>query len=76
MTDAKETVINNILTRRTIRRFLDRQIGEEELQTVLEAGLYAPSAGGRQGVLFVVSQNLSLIRDRFSADPKYQRDPL
>lgn len=57
MTDAKEAVINNILTRRTIRRFLDRQIGEEELQTVLEAGLYAPSAGGRQGVLFVVSQN-------------------
>ena len=57
MTDAKDAVINNMLTRRTIRRFLDRQIGEEELQTVLEAGLYAPSAGGRQGVLFAVSQN-------------------
>lgn len=57
MTDAKDAVRNNMLTRRTIRRFLDRQIGEEELQTVLEAGLYAPSAGGRQGVLFAVSQN-------------------
>ena len=44
------------MTRRTIRRFLDRQIQEEELQAVLDAGLYAPSAGGRQGVLFVVSQ--------------------
>lgn len=31
MTDVKEAVINNMLTRRTIRRFLDRQIGEEEL---------------------------------------------
>lgn len=50
-------VLENILTRRTIRRFLDKQIQEEELQAVLDAGLYAPSAGGRQGVLFVVSQN-------------------
>lgn len=50
-------VMENILTRRTIRRFFTKQILEEELQTVLEAGLYAPSAGGRQGVLFVVSQD-------------------
>lgn len=50
-------VIENIMTRRTIRRFDTKQISEEELQTILDAGLYAPSAGGRQGVLFVVSQN-------------------
>ena len=50
-------VLENIMTRRTIRRFLDKQIQEEELQAVLDAGLFAPSAGGRQGVLFVVSQN-------------------
>lgn len=50
-------VMENIVTRRTIRRFRSEQITEEELQTVLEAGMYAPSAGGRQGVLFVVSQN-------------------
>lgn len=50
-------VIETIMTRRTIRRFDTKQIGEEELQTILDAGLYAPSAGGRQGVLFVVSQD-------------------
>ena len=50
-------VMENILTRRTIRRFRSEQIKEEELQMVLEAGMYAPSAGGRQGVLFVVSQD-------------------
>ena len=50
-------VIENIMTRRTIRRFRAEQISEEELQTVLNAGMYAPSAGGRQGVLFVVSQD-------------------
>ena len=50
-------VIENIITRRTIRRFRAEQISEEELQAVLDAGMYAPSAGGRQGVLFVVSQD-------------------
>ena len=50
-------VIQNILGRRTIRRFRTEQIREEELDTILQAGLYAPSAGGRQGVLFVVSQD-------------------
>lgn len=50
-------VMQNILTRRTIRRFLPKQIREEELQMVIDAGMYAPSAGGRQGVLFVVSQD-------------------
>ncbi len=53
----RNAVMENIVTRRTIRRFRSEQITEEELQTVLEAGMYAPSAGGRQGVLFVVSQD-------------------
>ncbi len=43
--------------RRAIRRFETRQIEEEALQRILEAGLYAPSAGGRQGVIFAVCQD-------------------
>lgn len=46
-----------ILHRRSIRRFETRQIEENALQEILKAGMYAPSAGGRQGVLFVVCQN-------------------
>ncbi len=46
-----------ILHRRSIRRFEERQIDEGVLQRILEAGLYAPSAAGRQGVLFAVSQD-------------------
>ena len=34
-----------IKQRRSIRSFKDEQIKEEELQAVLEAGLYAPNAG-------------------------------
>lgn len=52
-----EPVMETILHRRTIRRYEKRQIEESALQQILEAGLYAPSAGGRQGVLFAVCQD-------------------
>ena len=50
-------VMQVILHRRSIRRFDPRQIDEGALEQILQAGLYAPSAGGRQGPLFVVSQD-------------------
>lgn len=50
-------VLETILHRRSIRRFAPRQIEEAALQRILQAGLYAPSAGGRQGVIFAVCQD-------------------
>lgn len=50
-------VLDTIMHRRSIRRFDTRQVDENALQTILEAGLYAPSAGGRQGVIMVVCQD-------------------
>lgn len=50
-------LMETILHRRAIRRFAERQIEEEALEQILTAGLYAPSAGGRQGVLFAVCQD-------------------
>lgn len=51
-------VMETILHRRAIRRFdTARQIEEDALRQILQAGLYAPSAGGRQGTLFVVCQD-------------------
>ena len=49
--------IKTILHRRAIRRFDTRQIEENVLQQILQAGLYAPSAGGRHGVIFAVCQD-------------------
>lgn len=49
--------MQTILHRRAIRRFDKRQIDEELLQQILQAGLYAPSAGGKQGVIFAVCQD-------------------
>ena len=49
--------MQTILHRRAIRRFDARQLDEEHLQQILQAGLYAPSAGGKQGVVFAVCQD-------------------
>ena len=51
------TVMEAIMHRRAIRRYDPRQIEESDLQQILEAGMYAPSAGGRQGVIFAVCQD-------------------
>jgi nitroreductase len=50
-------IIKNIMERRSIRKYKSEQISREDLDTVLEAGLYAPCAGGRQGVIMVACQN-------------------
>lgn len=57
MKENRNEIMETIMHRRAVRRFDDRQIDENELQQILQAGLYAPSAGGRQGVLFAVSQD-------------------
>ena len=49
--------LETILRRRTIRSFDARQLEEADLELILQAGLAAPSAGGRQGVTFVVCQD-------------------
>lgn len=57
MENVQNEVMRTILHRRAIRRFEKEQIKDAQLQQILQAGLYAPSAGGRQGVLFVVCQD-------------------
>lgn len=49
--------IKTILARRAIRHFKSEQIKQEELDQILEAGLWAPSAGGRQNPHFLVCQD-------------------
>jgi len=50
-------VMETIMHRRAIRRFSEKQIERDVLELILQAGLYAPSAGGRQGVIFAVCQD-------------------
>ena len=46
--------------RRSIRRYTDRQVPEEDLLKILEAGAYAPNAGGGQRGRFVACQDRML----------------
>jgi nitroreductase len=50
-------VIENILTRRSIRTYKEDQISDEELNIILEAGKCAPSGGNSQTWRFTVVQN-------------------
>lgn len=50
-------VIDAIMKRRTIRNYAPEQIDSEKLQQILDAGLYAPTGGGRQSPVMLVCQN-------------------
>jgi nitroreductase len=52
-----------IRERRTTRKFKAEQIKEEELQAIIEAGIYAPSAHNQQSWNFTVIQNKELIEE-------------
>lgn len=71
-------IIQSLLTRRSIRRYADTQIPDELLDTVLEAGLYAPSGMNTQGVHLVAvrdSQTRDLLSKLNAAVMGSDRDP-
>ena len=53
-------VLRCIMERRSIRKYKNEQICDEKLDLILEAGLYAPSAGNRQSAIIIVSQNAEI----------------
>ena len=54
--------MNNLLTRRSVRRYQDTQVPDELLDQVLEAGLYAPTGMNRQNIVMVA------VRDKETRD--------
>lgn len=52
--------IEAIKKRRSIRKFLDKEIPEEHLRAILECGRLAPSAGNRQPWVFIVVKDPNL----------------
>jgi coenzyme F420-0:L-glutamate ligase / coenzyme F420-1:gamma-L-glutamate ligase len=49
-----EPLMDALLGRRSVRRYLDREVSEEAIDTVLEAARWAPSPHGRQPWRFAV----------------------
>ena len=53
-------VLDLMKKRRSIRKYQDRQIDREDLEKIIEAGLYAPNAGGGQRARIVAVHNKEL----------------
>lgn len=64
-------VINNIKTRRSIRKFKDERITKEELNIILESGTYAPSAMNQQSSLMVVVNDENIYNELCLLTEKY-----
>ena len=54
--------LKNLLTRRSCRVYSEEQIKPEELDAILEAGQYAPTAMGKQTPLIVAIQDAKTLR--------------
>lgn len=55
--------IKTILNRRSVRSYQPKQITEEELNIILKAGTYAPSAMNQQSTHFTVIQNREIMNE-------------
>ncbi len=54
-------VVKTLLSRRSIRKFKDKQVPLDVLKEILECGIYAPSGKNKQSSRIVVVQNPDLI---------------
>lgn len=52
----------NLLTRRSCRAYTEEAIKPEDLEAILEAGKFAPTAMGKQSPLMVVVQDADMMR--------------
>jgi nitroreductase len=57
------SLLDLILTRRSIRKYEDKDIPEEILQQILESGRQAPSAVNRQPIHFVIVNDHDLLKN-------------
>ena len=55
--------LDNILTRRSVRKYKPEQVSGEQLEAILKAGTYAPTALGSQAPIMIVVQDKA-VRDR------------
>jgi len=55
-------VIKTIKNRRSVRKYQSQQITDDELQNIIEAGIFAPTAHNDQPWHFTVIQNQELIQ--------------
>ncbi len=57
----RNEVLDCIHSRRSTRKFQERQIEQEQLETLLDAAVWAPSGGNNQSWLFTSIQNKNIL---------------
>lgn len=62
MDSSKNAVIENIMTRTSVRAYNGEPITDEQIETLLRAGMAAPSAVNKQPWKFVVVKNRELLK--------------
>ena len=58
----EQVVINSIMTRNSVRKYTDQIITPTQVETILKAGMAAPTAGNRQPWEFYVVRNTNIIK--------------
>ena len=61
--ETKNQVVEAIMSRRSIRAYKPEQVKDEELKTIIECAINAPSAGNRQSWAVRVIQNPELLKE-------------
>ena len=61
MNDLENPVINAILKRRSIRRYSGKPVNKSDVELLLKAGMYAPSARNEQPWHFIIIDDRSLL---------------
>ncbi len=59
--DAAEAVVENIMTRTSVRAYQEKAVEEEKVETLLRAAMAAPTAGNKQPWTFVVITNKDIL---------------
>lgn len=54
--------IKTLLSRRSIRKFTDAPISDEDISLILEAGKFAPTGGNSQSPIFIVVQKPEMVK--------------
>jgi nitroreductase len=71
MSEAKEAMLEAIFSRRSVRQYTDEPVDKREVQTILEAGRWAPSGLNNQPWRFAVVQD-SKVKDEIAKQTRYR----
>lgn len=67
--------LKTLRERRSVRRYRPEQIKPEELEAILDAGTWAPSAMGKQSAVMVVVQDRETIQEMSKLNAEIQGAP-